>query len=151
KADLDDLVRRYPEVGGRQIGIEVHRREYTLSPYRHPGHFAARNNHHSSRVERDLLRVDPAQTGVAAGESQPLHDIGMFHKSKAQQASGDASTDWSQLHPLFGATRGASVVIVETSSMRSCNTRLCRRWWVSASGMPEVAAVKIAAAPGSRM
>src|SRR5690348_6386893 len=81
KADLDDLVRRYPEVGGRQIGIEVHRREYTLSPYRHPGHFAARNNHHSSRVERDLLRVDPAQTGVAAGESQPLHDIGMFHKS----------------------------------------------------------------------
>ena len=45
EADLDDLVRRYPEVGGRQIGIEVHRREEPLSPYRHPRHFAAGYNH----------------------------------------------------------------------------------------------------------
>ena len=50
-----------------------------------------------------------------------------------------------------GSTRGTSVVIVETSSMRSCNTRLCLKWWVRASGMPVLAAVKIAAAPGSRM
>jgi hypothetical protein len=51
---------------------------------------------------------------------------------------------------LSRSTRGVLVLIVETSSTRSCSTRLCLRWWVSASGMPEVAAVKIAAAPGSR-
>jgi hypothetical protein len=43
-----------------------------VPPHRHAGHLAARHDHDASRVKRDLLRVDAAQSGVAAGEFEPL-------------------------------------------------------------------------------
>jgi hypothetical protein len=60
KADLDDLRGGYAEISRRQIGVEVHRREDPLPPHRHAGHFAARHDHHSTRIKGDLFRVDTA-------------------------------------------------------------------------------------------
>src|SRR5215469_18202874 len=84
------------------------------------------------------------------GEPQSLHNVGVLHKPEIQQDASHASADCDQFHPLR-STRGGSVVIVETSNTRSCKTRLWRRWCASARGMPEAAALKIAAAPGSRI
>src|ERR1700722_1102233 len=106
EAHFHDLSGRDTKIGGRQICVEVHRREETLPPYRHPGHLAARNHHDPTGVEGDPLGVDAAQAGVAASEFQPLHHVGMFHKSEMQGNPGNASADRDELHALLWIDAG---------------------------------------------
>ena len=151
EADLDDLSSRDAEMGGRQIGVEVHRREEPLPPDSHPGHLAVGNDHDPARIEGDFLGVDAAQVRVRQASFSPSITLGCSMNPKCSSTRVMPWPTGISFTRSSGSTRGASVVVVETSSMRSCNTRLCLRWWVSASGMPELAALKIAAAPGSRI
>ena len=114
------------------------------------GHLAAWDHHHPAEVVGDLFRIDPVQTGIATGKLQPIDHPRFFHKPEGQNHPGDPRADRDELARWLGSTCGALLSTVETSSTRSCRTRLCRRWWVSPSGMPVLAAVKIAAAPGRR-
>src|SRR5271163_3921162 len=68
---------------GREIGVEVRRGEDPLPPHGHPGHLAARDDHDPSRIKGDPLRVDSAQTGIAASELQPLHHVGILPQQRA--------------------------------------------------------------------
>jgi hypothetical protein len=70
KAHLDDLCGRNTEIGGWEIGVEMHRREEALPPYGHPGHLATRDDQDPSGIKGDPLRVDAAQTRITAGEFQ---------------------------------------------------------------------------------
>src|SRR5271166_6162690 len=95
---------------GREIGVEVRRGEDPLPPHGHPGHLAARDDHDPSRIKGDPLRVDAAQTGIAASEFQPLQHVGVFHKSEMQGNPGDAGADRDERYALVGidARRGAA-------------------------------------------
>ena len=78
RSDLDfetnfhDLSSRDAEIGGRKIRVEVHCSEDPLAPDRHPGHFAVGDDYDPARVKGDPVEVDAAQSGVAAGEFEPL-------------------------------------------------------------------------------
>ena len=56
--DLNDLCRRYAEIGRREIGVEVHRCKQPLTPNRQPRHFAAGDHHHAAKIIGDLLGID---------------------------------------------------------------------------------------------
>src|SRR5271169_779966 len=100
EAHLDDLSGRDAEIGGRQIGVEMHRGKEPLPPHGHPGHLAARDDHDPSRIKGDPLRVDAAQVRVAASKLQPLHHIGMFHKPEIEGNPGNAGADGCELYAL---------------------------------------------------
>jgi len=101
ETDLDDLDFRDAEIGGREIGIEVHRGEEPLPPHDHPRHLAARDDHHPAKVISDLLGDDVPQVGIPTGEPQPIHDIGVLHKSELKDHSSNPGADRDQLHSLF--------------------------------------------------
>ena len=48
ETDLYDLFGRHTKIGGRQIGVEVHRREKPLPPNGHSRHLAVSDNHDPS-------------------------------------------------------------------------------------------------------
>jgi hypothetical protein len=58
QSNLDDLRSGHTEIGGREVSVEMHRREQPLPPHCHPGYFAARNDHHAAEVIGDLLWID---------------------------------------------------------------------------------------------
>ncbi len=98
--DLHDLCGGHAEISRREVGVEMHRREEPLAPDCHPGHVAIGDDHHPAKIIGDLLRIDAAQGRIAASQPQPVHDIGMFHKSEMKGDPGNAGADRNERHAL---------------------------------------------------
>src|SRR3954468_12419227 len=86
--DLHDLRGRDPEIGRREIGIEVHRGEQCLSPCGHAWHLVVGYDHHPAEVVGDQLGIDPLQAGIAAGELQAFDYLWVFHEAVMQENPG---------------------------------------------------------------
>ena len=91
--DLHDLRDWNPEIRCREVGVEVHGGEQGFSPDRHARCFIGGDHHHRPEIIGDGLGIDAPKLRMEAGELQPVHDVGMLHKSKVQSHPGNAGAD----------------------------------------------------------